>query len=412
MTQTEAREKLTAALFADVALQEMVNLTAEILQTPVRFTGFAQTESFMSRGYPYDDFHDWHESILHNGQETPSYLAFLDAPYWSEHGIAPFILDPVVEPLTRRRYLCMAVIGSRRIGHMTIPETDIRLEDMDTELIMLCSRFLAIVYMHRDSAATTAGDAEAMELLLRGGATSYTQVISQASDRVFSATGDFRLLLLRPIHKHTDTQARSMAAELSVLFQTQWIKLSRKSLTLLTAEKDWSEKARAILTRILRRYQAAGCISPCYHQLMDTPTWEKRMFELEPYRRAEGGTLVFFSDWGDFALLREADLSEETIMAFLYPPVVCMLQSDEAMKTEYLRTLSCYLAHACNKKATADSLYLHINTVNYRMNRIRDEFGVDPERPGEVARLSFGIRMLQALGKYDAQNDRWDSITG
>ena len=47
--------------------------------------------------------------------------------------------------------------------------------------------------------------------------------------------------------------------------------------------------------------------------------------------------------------------------------------------TDYLETLYHYLGNRCSVQKAADKLYVHRNTVAYRVNKMRELFGLDFE---------------------------------
>ncbi|KFZ43092.1 transcriptional regulator [Anoxybacillus flavithermus] len=52
-------------------------------------------------------------------------------------------------------------------------------------------------------------------------------------------------------------------------------------------------------------------------------------------------------------------------------PLLKLKKHDEQHGTEFLHTLRAYIQHDCNIKQTAESLYIHPNTLNYRLKRMQ-----------------------------------------
>ena len=83
---------------------------------------------------------------------------------------------------------------------------------------------------------------------------------------------------------------------------------------------------------------------------------------------------------------REKGAVDETFLA--------LEEQDRAFGTEYLHTVRTYLEHGQNAGETARALNVHRNTVDYRMEKVRDRFGLDLTRDDVLFRwlLSFRIR--------------------
>jgi len=74
------------------------------------------------------------------------------------------------------------------------------------------------------------------------------------------------------------------------------------------------------------------------------------------------------------------------------PALLKILEIDEKEGTEYLKTLKCFFENNQNVGDTADSMYMHRNTINYRLNKIRNIIEEDFDNP--LMRLHLYISIL------------------
>jgi DNA-binding PucR family transcriptional regulator len=58
---------------------------------------------------------------------------------------------------------------------------------------------------------------------------------------------------------------------------------------------------------------------------------------------------------------------------------------------DLVKTLAAYLRHGGNATRTADALYLHRNSMRYRLARIQALTGLDPDDPDARLALQVGI---------------------
>ncbi|HEV2685905.1 MAG TPA: helix-turn-helix domain-containing protein, partial [Actinomycetota bacterium] len=65
---------------------------------------------------------------------------------------------------------------------------------------------------------------------------------------------------------------------------------------------------------------------------------------------------------------------------------------------DLLATLVAYMAHGPSLPAVAKRLYLHPNTVAYRLARVKELTGRDPKSPAGVAELFLALRASQLVG--------------
>ncbi len=90
-----------------------------------------------------------------------------------------------------------------------------------------------------------------------------------------------------------------------------------------------------------------------------------------------GGThRAVFNDYMPRPMIA-ALLEHEDAETFLHPALPAMYRYDQAHNTAYFQTLYEYLMNMLDKSAAAAMLELHKNTLQYRLNRISELFGLD-----------------------------------
>lgn len=72
-----------------------------------------------------------------------------------------------------------------------------------------------------------------------------------------------------------------------------------------------------------------------------------------------------------------------------------LLQADEIKKTSLCETLEKYLNNDCNAKKTAEVMFIHRNTLNYRLKRISEILECDFGSLDNCMRLKFAFSVLK-----------------
>jgi DNA-binding PucR family transcriptional regulator len=82
-----------------------------------------------------------------------------------------------------------------------------------------------------------------------------------------------------------------------------------------------------------------------------------------------------------------------------------MIEYDRAHRASFVTTLRTYLDAGLNVTRTARALFVHPNTIEYRLRRIRELSGRDPRNPDDLLILSLAIKFdeLRAPGDADRQ---------
>lgn len=112
-------------------------------------------------------------------------------------------------------------------------------------------------------------------------------------------------------------------------------------------------------------------------------------------------TVSFYDDWYmHMALLNQPREGLEHLMVRTLGPVLD--------KPELVKTLSTYLTYGESLKLTAEKLYIHVNTLKYRLNQIGDALSCDLANPNVRFRLRVAIiieRYLNGVSDPDGESD-------
>lgn len=88
---------------------------------------------------------------------------------------------------------------------------------------------------------------------------------------------------------------------------------------------------------------------------------------------------------------------EEAYDRFCYPELKCLLEFDEKSQGELYHTFYTYMLYGGNVQKTAAALYIHRNTVRYRVNQIARVAGIDFADANHLGDLFLACRILRYL---------------
>jgi sugar diacid utilization regulator len=101
---------------------------------------------------------------------------------------------------------------------------------------------------------------------------------------------------------------------------------------------------------------------------------------------------------GVYRLLFRALISDpEEVRTFYRDTVEPLVRYDIQYRSDLLSTLEEYLASDCNMNATARAIYAHRHTVAYRLDRVKELTGLDPQISEDRERLGLGIKAYRIL---------------
>lgn len=67
---------------------------------------------------------------------------------------------------------------------------------------------------------------------------------------------------------------------------------------------------------------------------------------------------------------------------------------DQKHRTDYLQTLYCYIAKERSLVRTAEALHIHVNTLKYRLRKIRELTDMDFDDDNVRARITLSFWLL------------------
>ncbi|MDK2807704.1 MAG: hypothetical protein PWP24_437 [Clostridiales bacterium] len=98
------------------------------------------------------------------------------------------------------------------------------------------------------------------------------------------------------------------------------------------------------------------------------------------------GDFIDFQSVVFYSLLNKLPV-EINLMKYVHPALRLLKQYDDANGTHLYETLKVYAKTGFNQKETADQMFLHRNTLNYRMKRIDEIAGLDLKNPESLFHL-------------------------
>ncbi len=113
-------------------------------------------------------------------------------------------------------------------------------------------------------------------------------------------------------------------------------------------------------------------------------------------RRLADSNPLYFGELNVYRLLFQLENSPE-LDAFCQEVIGVLVVADREQGSNWIETLTAFFAHNGNVSQTADSLFLHRNTLLYRMERIRQISGLDLDNPETRLSVQLALRARRLL---------------
>jgi len=156
---------------------------------------------------------------------------------------------------------------------------------------------------------------------------------------------------------------------------------------------------KAVLEQGAREFPQNPCRCGVGSSVLTLESWRTSLREagqaLELHRRLDMQTPLYFPDLSVYRLLFQLEHSPE-IITFQEETLGRLLEHEGG--DELIHTLEAYFEHNGNLSQAAEALYVHRNTLIYRIERIEALTSLDLDNPEERLALQLALRIYRMLG--------------
>ncbi|EOH91904.1 PucR family transcriptional regulator [Enterococcus pallens] len=166
--------------------------------------------------------------------------------------------------------------------------------------------------------------------------------------------------------------------------ETEVLTLSQKKFLVTIASKE------GLRIGISNTFESIAEFKEHYEQAKKVLTITKQINERVP--------VCYYKDYLFSDLLSSLEKTT-TVNNFCHPALKQLKHYDEIHDTDLFQTLFSYLNHSCSLKATADALFIHRNSLIYRMERIKKVTDIDLTDSNVRFQLQVSFQIARYLSK-------------
>ncbi len=386
-----AEHLLMQEVMKDSDMQSLVNISAKLLGNPVAFHLLSLTELVCSDDFPKEVLEDFVNCRIRSTKE--------EIIKWTETFNASIAnCKPVIQswPYMRCRHLvCGSGLRGSLVGYITIPQIEHPLEEINPRLVELIAKTYGIALIMNEESHIKSSE----HSVLRGLLTDTINSDYLNRNILFPPFGDLKnycmLWFLRNTSdgKLLDDQdvnevLYGLNYKLSILFE--------EGYAVLTDGSD-NEHWEQISAAAAKKNMLIG-ISDAFYNITNT----KKNFANAQYALHYGamaGKASGIAKFDDFKLFHLASLVNDNLdlSDYIMNRIEEIEQYDIENSSEYLNTLRAYLHYNKNVSITAEALFIHKNTVLYRVKRLQELFHIDFHDCNQLASLVCSLIIYDNL---------------
>lgn len=396
-----ARQKLFDVITEEKTLEEVLNIGEELLGTPLAYTNTLIQVHFFSKGYAGDASPStFSAEQYHLSQFNPDFAGPMDPI----HDSTPFILKSSSEA---RILVSKVYYRGNDMGYLHIPEYRIPLESLSTPMIRQIGQSCAIIDLLRDSIAPVEESSRDENI-----------IFEQLLDKKYKTIADFNFVsknysfkkytqfYILCITLSSDNQ-KIMEEELSKRKNSYevglWYKinphliiamigLNKKSMSIYDLMAD-------LRKTVMDKDIFIGISDPFTHILALHDHFKNAKSLLIYSKNSHQSKKVhLYDDYKFKSFLKDVNHFIPSANDYISYKIMAILHYDLDNKTDYANTLRAYLSASLSPQLTSEILFIHRNTVIYRVNKMKELFNIDFSDADQVFQLYFSFQLLLTRG--------------
>ncbi|WP_164880667.1 PucR family transcriptional regulator [Clostridium manihotivorum] len=108
------------------------------------------------------------------------------------------------------------------------------------------------------------------------------------------------------------------------------------------------------------------------------------------------GIIFRYNDYKFYSLIDyTANNNPEFTNEYCHSSVLKLLEYDSNNNTDYYKILKVYLQNNQNTNLTSEKLFIHRNTLNYKLTKIKDILGVDLKDSEDIFKIYYSIKLIE-----------------
>lgn len=384
---TSIRLGFMQLLTQDRPLQDILDYTESLLGMPVLLQDGTMFTLGTSSGYDASWPRDFSMIILEDRSEQERLCADFESSISANGSVK--ILD---YPHMPGRTILLGIFVSQQLSAiLRITEKNIPLEQLDPDLIQLLREVYSLVARVYASTQVESIPDRALKRLLLG---TMNDPDSIANCHVFSQISNYSHYQLIVFHPDGNAYLRM---ELQNLLHTEWVTLCGEHLCALLFSNQntdlFSAGDQQQLEHFAVKHHLSICIGDIHHDLTQTYNSFSMIRTALASATLPPGCVVPFDSLKLSLMLSCLRLQDN--ISFLFSNAINRIMAyDQENNSDYLLTLRTYAACDKNAGLAAQQLYIHKNTLLYRIQRIRECFSLDLDNPDVWLHVCITLRLL------------------
>lgn len=317
----------------------------------------------------------------------------------AENNNEPFIVVCDESPV--RKLVSKIIIDAQPVGFLILLECEGRITD-DTLIIFKTLNYAVKEELNKDSYNKNLKGVKYENFLLdliQGKMESEELAMERAKSNQLNFSDNLYVITLDILYYNMDKRAgKSLSESIEYVLPNSKALYYKDHIMVLLDLRNVTEGEEVFkkLEEFLRKVSIKAAVSSRIYNLTDVKKGflqAKKTLELADRIKAFG-SLFYYEDYKFYDLLSKVN---GNLMEFCNASVVMLYDYDKTNNTTYFQTLCAYIENNENINKTAEALFLHRNTLSYRIDKIETITGLNLKDSQQIFNISYSCRILKYI---------------
>ena len=395
-------KRLYEAFLSRKGLQHIVNVAHEVFGNPIFIMDYGYKSIAYAGNIPNDEM--WEALSTKGFYDIQHIRWFKSKPDYDAailYGNRPQI---TVESMSPNPYIPFRiVVNGVVVGFASLIEYDQKFRPRDTELMELFCKLIGLELQTNSAEVYAFRELHQYFLAeLLSGAIDETQIPERLSQTMMKLGSHLCVIAVRfDLSDRILEDEKSSIDFLSSLLPNTYSLLYNKSLVILVSSKTSQMLKNNKLEMFKKKLRSTGLkagMSSVFTSISQLKEHYLQAIEVTDMAQKLGvdEPLSDYYQYQTFFLLKSLKEGVDPV-SFCDPKIIEIRMYDKKYNTSYLETLRCYSRNNFNAQVTSKALALHRNTIDYRLNKIRELFEIDLNDVSKMLKLSLSFRIIDYI---------------
>ncbi|MCR5083816.1 MAG: helix-turn-helix domain-containing protein [Parasporobacterium sp.] len=412
---SSARNRLINALHSGKGLQYIVNEAFSLLQNPVIVSDIGYKILAMCKDESYKGEAALNIDVDSDKEQNPDIKSTQNYGYLIESETAINKRERIHEKIRESRYpyfsnddesddfgrvTSLVYIHGIEIAEVSVIGTRHQIDDVDIETIDFLCKIISLELQKDEFYSSNPGLMHSYLLsdLLKGQIKSREVADARMQNLGWNLHKNLIIMIVSDFNRDIfEGKAQIISKQLhDILATSRWVIFDGRIIFLMSFKEHPALSSNQRLVEYLEKNNLVASLSASFTDIMDIQKYylqAKKAFEIGI--KVSKGKYIY--NYGDFVIYHMGDIISRTnnLEDFYHPGVVAVREYDKKHGSNFLETLELYLEYVDKTEAIAKKLYIHKNTVLYRINKLKEQFGLDLSTGEERLKLLLTIKLMK-----------------